>query len=284
MFDKKRLVLCADDFGLSRGVDSAILDLVERGRLSAVSCMVAGSDCAAGGAELARLADRTDIGLHLTLTDLAPLGPLPATMPGGVVPTIGTLIGKALAGRIAYAETKAEIGRQLARFTEIFGRPPDFVDGHQHCHVLPGIRRALIEEVAALTGRGHRMWLRSCAEPFTAIRRRGIEVPKTSFIAFLSRGMGDDARRAGAAANDSFRGVTSFAPEPSFRACMQRFLTGAGSVPLVMCHPAAGGHPADPTDAIMPARLREYAHLGSDAFPADLDAAGIRIGRFFDKG
>lgn len=280
MFDKKGLVLCADDFGLSRGIDVAVVDLVRRGRLSAVSCMVGGSDFEAGAAELAALSDRTDIGLHLTLTDLAPLGAMPKFAPGGEPPTIETLIRRALAGRLDYTEISAEIGRQVDRFVAVIGRPPDFVDGHQHCHVLRTVRRALLDQVRARRRFGARLWIRSCHEPLAEIRRRRIEVPKTAFIALLSRGMAKQARAAGAETNDSFRGVTGFGTRPSFRTAMQRFLAGAGDRPLIMCHPAAPGHPADPTDAIMPARLGEYDYLGGEHFPADLDAAGRRVVRF----
>ena len=45
-------------------------------------------------------------------------------------------------------EIRAEVARQLDRFEAGLGFPPDHIDGHQHVHVLPGIRRALLTEVA----------------------------------------------------------------------------------------------------------------------------------------
>lgn len=288
MFDKKILVLCADDFGLSAGIDAAILDLVRAGRLSAVSCMVGGTDFAAAApaltaaaaepASLAAPAARAEIGLHLTLTDLAPLGPMPKTAPDGRPPTIGALIHRSYTGRVAPAEIAAEVRRQIARFREVVGRPPDFVDGHQHCHVLPAVRRAILEEVRGGAFDRPGFWIRSCEEPIGAIRHRRIEVPKASFIALLSKGLATSARRSGARANDSFRGVTNFRPDPPFREAFRAFLTGPGRHPLVMCHPAFDGWPPDPTDAIMPARLREAAYLTGPDFATDLDAAGVRIG------
>src|SRR5881397_1256536 len=74
----RRIWLCADDYGLSPGVNRAIRDLIERGRLNATSVMVVGP--AIGRDEVAALqaavADsaRCAIGLHATLT--APFTPL----------------------------------------------------------------------------------------------------------------------------------------------------------------------------------------------------------------
>ncbi len=36
---KKNIILCADDYGISHSVDRAIIDLLDKNRLSAVSCM-----------------------------------------------------------------------------------------------------------------------------------------------------------------------------------------------------------------------------------------------------
>ena len=74
----KRIWLCADDYGISPGVNSAIRELIARGRLNATSVMVVTS--AIGRDEVARLKEaaaknpRCAIGLHVTLT--APFRPL----------------------------------------------------------------------------------------------------------------------------------------------------------------------------------------------------------------
>src|SRR5260370_6471947 len=74
----RRIWLCADDYGISPGVNRAIRDLIERGRLNATSLMVVGP--AIGRDEVSALAapaansPRCAIGLHATLT--APFRPL----------------------------------------------------------------------------------------------------------------------------------------------------------------------------------------------------------------
>src|ERR1700692_880852 len=74
----RRIWLCADDYGLSPGVNRAVRDLIERGRLNATSVMVVGP--ATGRDEVSALkaaaanSSRCAIGLHVTLT--APFRPL----------------------------------------------------------------------------------------------------------------------------------------------------------------------------------------------------------------
>src|SRR5215472_5417870 len=73
-----RIWLCADDYGIAPGVNTAIRDLIMRGRLNATSVMVvAPSFTRAEARSLAILnsgTPRAAIGLHLTFT--APFRPL----------------------------------------------------------------------------------------------------------------------------------------------------------------------------------------------------------------
>jgi predicted glycoside hydrolase/deacetylase ChbG (UPF0249 family) len=274
----RAIVLCADDFGLSRGIDDGILALAARGRLTATGCMVAGPAFVADAGAVTALADRIDIGLHFALTDLAPLGPIPSLDAEGRAASLGRVLSRSLTGRIDYEEIAAEIGRQLDRFRAVIGRDPDFIDGHQHVHVLPGVRRALF----SLYDRGvldaRRTWLRDCREAPAAIWARGVEAPKTLFIAMLAAGFGRAARARGITVNAGFGGITAFDPA-RFAATFPHFLERLGTRPLVMCHPADPAAAADPSDPIDRARRAEYAHLASDAFERDLAAAGVRLAR-----
>ena len=275
----RSLVLCADDFGYGEEIDEAILALIEAGRLTATGCMVAGDRFRRDAPRLAALSDRADIGLHFTLTELPPLGAIPSLAPDGRPQTLSSVLARALTGRLDYAEIAAEIGRQIGRFREVFGRSPDFVDGHQHVHVLPTVRRALFAAFdEGLLDRAT-TWVRDCHEPLTTIVGRGIEVPKTVFVSLLSAGMAREAAAHGILVNDGFRGVTAFATDRSYRANFRRFLEGAGERPLAMCHPARPGAGAASGDAIAAARHGEWAYFSGDDFPADLAAAGVRLGR-----
>src|SRR4051812_19499937 len=82
------IILCADDFGLSAGVNRAIVDLVEQGKLTAVSCMGLGPAWPDGAKALKGHKEKVDVGLHLTFTYLPPLTERPT---GGRGKTFGTL-------------------------------------------------------------------------------------------------------------------------------------------------------------------------------------------------
>lgn len=273
------LVLCADDFGLSPGIDAAILDLIDRGRLTATTVMAAGPDLAAAAPALAARANRAEIGLHIAFTDLPPLGPLPRLMPEGRPPALGALIKAALLGQIDRIEIAAEVDRQIARFRDLFGRAPDFVDGHQHVHVLPGIRGAILAAFADGRLDPRRTWLRHPAPPARAWRVGGWPRQKALVVVALATGLRRDAARHGVAVNDGFLGYTAFRADGSFGAVIAAQLAAAGPRALAMCHPssAAGDTPFD--DPIAAARLDEFAYLGSDRFADDLRRHGLTLGR-----
>jgi hypothetical protein len=141
------VILCADDYGISPGVSKAILRLVDCGRVSAVSCMMTEPEIQEDLKHLDAHNEHIDIGLHLVLTESAPLSSLsPAS---GLVdasnrmPGLGTLVRRAYCGSLDAAGLEREIRTQIDRFSELTGRFPAFVDGHQHVQQLAGIREAL---------------------------------------------------------------------------------------------------------------------------------------------
>lgn len=277
--ETRPLVLCADDYGLAPGVDAGILELVEAGRLSAVSCMTGSPRWKQAAVRLQPFLERIDAGLHLTLTDQEPLGSAPRLAPGGRLPSLGRLALLLRWNVAARREAAEQLERQLAAFEEALGRPPDFLDGHQHVHVLAGVRDAVVAAAARL-GRRRRAHLRSLREPYGAILRRGGERRKALVLALLGRGLDRRAAAAGVPTNDSFRGATRFEPGPACRDEFRRFLAGGGALPLVMCHPGRVDAELAARDPLTGRREDELAYLGSDAFLEDLAAAGVHLARF----
>ena len=45
---------------------------------------------------------------------------------------------------------EAPVAAQVDRFTRFFGRPPDYLDGHHHCHAAPGLAAEVAEVGRAL--------------------------------------------------------------------------------------------------------------------------------------
>ena len=270
------VILCADDYGLSPGVGEAIRDLIGRGRLTATSCMTVCRFWPEEAPKLKPLADMADVGLHLTLTDQAPLGAMPKLAPTGKLPPLGLLMRKAYAGALDAHEIGAEVDRQVAAFTAAFGAPPAYIDGHQHVHQFPVVREAVLAVLARLPG----AYVRLCGEPRRAIVRRGVAVAKTLLIAELGRGLAAQVRAAGIPANNSFRGVYDFSGKVPFGDLMARFLDTPTGRTLVMVHPGIPDAALRAADPLVDQRAVEYDYLKGDAFADLLAAKRLRLGRF----
>lgn len=271
------IALLADDYGIAPGTSRGIRELIEHGRLSGTSCLMVSPHFAADAPALRPLADKAAIGLHLAFTDFAPLGSLPGLAPQGRLPGLVALIFRAYLGRLDAREIGQEIDRQLDAFERAFGRPPDYVDGHQHVHQLPTIREALVERFRTrLPGS---TVLRVCDERFATIRRRGVQLFRSAVIAAMGAGLRRLADAQGIATNRHFSGVRSFTEREPYRALFQRYVAVAHRGLAIMCHP---GHPDSELRALDPVvgtRADELAYLLSGDFRTDLDAAGVRLGR-----
>src|SRR5437764_13576675 len=121
----RRIWLCADDYGLSPGVNRAIRDLIARGRLNATSVMVVapaiGRDEVAALQDAAASSPRCAIGLHATLT--APFRPLTMHFrptDGGMFLAFPAMLRAGLLRRLDPEIIHAELVVQLAAFKELF--------------------------------------------------------------------------------------------------------------------------------------------------------------------
>jgi predicted glycoside hydrolase/deacetylase ChbG (UPF0249 family) len=273
--ERRPIVLCADDYGMSPGVSRGILDLARAGRISATGSM---TNLPAFRGEAARLREwdgRIGLGLHLTLTAGAPLGPMPRLAPAGRLPPLGRLLRLSLAGGLDGEEVRAEIERQLDAFAQALGRAPDFVDGHQHVHVLPGVRGALLAALAARNLAG-RVWLRDPGDRLRAILARPAG-PKALLVRNLAAGFRSAAARAGFPTNRGFSGFSDFRPGEGFAAGFERAFAALGPAPLVMCHPGHVDEGLRALDPVVESRPAELAYLASDRFAAFLEREGLRL-------
>ena len=258
-----RLILCADDFAFSRGVSETIAALARDGKLNATSCMAIMPGWPVDSQLLTALPEHVQIGLHLTLTGERPLTVMPTLAPAGELPTINALGRLAAGGRAPLAEIAAEVAAQFDAFVAAVGRPPDFVDGHQHAHALPGIRDIVLTLTAE---RAPDAWIRNCRDSLWAMLARPF-VGKAIGSAWHSRGLSAAAAAHGLSVNDSFGGHYDFARD--YASLLPRFLRRPGKLHVVMCHPGAGMRPGDDIAA---ARPREADVLRKSAI-ADMAAA-----------
>ena len=270
------VVLCADDFGLTEGVSRGILDLARMGRLSATSVMAHRPSWPRLAWDLAGFGGHLGVGLHLTLTLGEPLGAMRQFAPVSRLPPFPVVLRRALARQLPTHEIRQEIDRQLDAFEAAFGRPPDFVDGHQHVHVLPGVREPLLAALGARGWRG-RLWLRDPSDQIAAILARRVAAPKALLVAALSLAFRAAASRAGFAVNEGFSGFSSFDPARDVGADFGRFFQHLGPRPVIMCHPGHVEADLHGLDPVVETRAREYAYLASDDFSALIRERAISL-------
>jgi hypothetical protein len=271
--------LCADDFGLTPGVNGAILDLAARGRVSAVSGLVTAPAWRADAARLRGLGAGVDLGLHLAFTEFPPLSGAGTLAPGGRPRGQAGLLAALVAGRISADEVRREIALQIECFADAVGRRPDHVDGHQHAHQFPLLGRLAVEAIAARAP-GWRPWLRVCAERLGRIARRGQGVLDASTAALLGRGLRRRARAAGIATNDGLGGFYDVRRAASYAALFPSFLHAPGTRHLVVCHPGRCADDAERRRPWMACREHEHAFLAGPDFPAACARLGMRVARF----
>jgi len=264
----KTLALCADDFGQSPAIDAGILHLLAMRRLTAVSCLSTGAAWREDAPRLLQAAGAAQIGLHFNLTEGRPLAPaLAAAWPR--FPSLGRLLAAAHLRRLPVGALGDELAAQLAAFSAATGRAPDYLDGHQHVHALPGVRNLVLDAALAL-------------QPPAALRSTsrlaGRGLKRQVIEASGGRTLGRALAARGLRHNSLLLGAYDFRAD--YRPLMQRWLAEAPeSGGLLFCHP--GEAAADPADPIGAARARELAYLGSVAFAQDLAAAGVRLGPAF---
>lgn len=270
-----RIALCADDFALHPAVDDAVLRLAHQGRLGATSCMTTSPRWAESARGLRADAPPTlSTGLHFNLTEGH----------GSAAPTLVAVLRDTYARRLPMADVRERIVRQLDAFEQAMGRAPDFVDGHQHVHQLPGVRDALLDVLVERYG-GDADPSASSPSPMPAVRatvpaRRGWGAGKAGVLAVLG---GWWFRRRldhlGIPHNTGFAGVYGFdAPTPAdYGRHMERWLAGSPDGTLMMCHPATA---IVTGDAIAAQRVVEFDYLSSAAFGDTLARHGVELVRF----
>ena len=273
----RRIWLCADDYGLAEGVNRAIRDLISRGRLNATSVMVVGP--AIGRAEVAALQEaakaspRCAIGLHTTLT--APFRPLTMhfrPLNGGLFLPFPSLLRSGVLRRLDPELIEDEVLAQLAAFKELFGRAPDFVDGHQHAQLFPQVRDGFLRAVKeAAPG----AWVRQGGRRKPLAKR--LVAPKALVLDMLSAQFRKRAAATGIAFNPAFAGAYDFSKAPDFGALMAEFLDGLPDDGLVMCHPGFVDETLRGLDPLTTQREAEHAYLAGDQFPALLAANKVTL-------
>jgi hopanoid biosynthesis associated protein HpnK len=154
----RRLIINADDFGLTAGVNRAIVEAHERGVVTSTTLMANGQ-AFADAAGLARSRPRLGVGCHIVLVDGAPLldrTEIGSLLDGESNPSggprfregIASFGARALLGRLSENEIEAEAAAQIRKL-QAAGIPVTHIDSHKHTHLFPRVLRPLLRAAAS---------------------------------------------------------------------------------------------------------------------------------------
>jgi predicted glycoside hydrolase/deacetylase ChbG (UPF0249 family) len=266
--------LCADDYGISRGVNRGIRELLALGRINCTSVMTIAAAFDQAEAEALAAVEsegkKPAIGLHVTLT--APFRPLSGDFPhqdDGKFCNLTDLMRSAVGRRLEPDAIAAEIAAQIDAFKAAFGRLPDYADGHHHVQLFPQVRDAFLRTVAEKMPQA---WVRQCGRAGLSLTgRKGLVLDLLSF-AFRRK-----ARRLGLRYNPAFAGSYDFKSDADFSRLFPHFLNKMPDGGVVMCHPGFVDPELKKLDPLTTLREREYAYFKGDRFLRSMERRGVRL-------
>jgi predicted glycoside hydrolase/deacetylase ChbG (UPF0249 family) len=143
-----RLIVNADDFGLTAGVNRAILELHQAGVLTSTTLM-ARAGATSEAIELALAHPSLGVGCHIVLVDGKPVLPpqsvssLIDTGTGRLHTKLGPFLQRLFTGRIRDSEIEAEASAQIA-LLQSRGLRLTHIDTHKHTHMFPAVLRPVL--------------------------------------------------------------------------------------------------------------------------------------------
>jgi chitin disaccharide deacetylase len=281
---KPRLIVTADDFGMSLEVNEAVEQAHREGILTCASLVVAG-DAAEDAVRRARRMPGLGVGLHLAI-----FGAKASAQGRSIVAPDGVNLGYSpvLAGSAIMVTpggrkaARREIAAQFEAYRET-GLELGHLDGHWHCHQHPVVLAQALEIGVPLGLKA----VRVPYEPFGFSRRvagtgnGGARLAHAVFGLPLTLTMRLQAKAAGVAANDRFFGKTDdgFISEHLLLSMLEHLPPGVTELGL---HPATetwGGEHAPPPHW---QQAEELAALTSPRVRAAVEARGIVLQRWAD--
>ena len=204
----RHLVVNADDFGISRGVNRGIVEAHRAGLVTSASLM-ANLPAAEDALTRAAICPDLGLGLHLTLTAGRPLCPpeqVPTLVdPDGRLLVLGTLLARLSLGTVRADDLRRELAAQV-EWALRRGIRPDHFDSHHHVHVHPRVAPIVIA-----LAREHRIgWVRCPVEGGPSPSVLALppkDAARTVAISTLGMVTRVLVRRAGLRTTRHFRGI-----------------------------------------------------------------------------
>lgn len=259
----KRLIINADDFGMTEGINRAIADCHRQGVVTSTTLLVNG-EAVDSARELAAATPSLGVGLHLNLTSGAPT--LPAESVSSLLGGDGLFPGanKALARLSMGAVNRQELDREIAAQVEALrslGLDPTHVDSHHHIHAHPVVGAAVARVCPRLgisKARGFRL------------RPRSLKAAAIRLAAAMSRG------RGGLRSPDRFAGIEVMG-ERDVADYLRRALQAGGDSLEYMCHPGYADEQLYRISSYNSLRQVELEALRSVAVVGVIEAAGVEL-------
>src|SRR5207247_6497074 len=273
----KKLIINADDFGISRGVNIGIIEAAEAGVVTSASMIV---NLPSFADALDRVVSRASplpslsLGIHLNLTLGRPLTDAPSLTRSKTDDfyALPALVARASLGRLDGAELLRECQAQIDRMIEA-GFTPTHLGSHRHIHIHPAIFPA-VSTAAASRGISR---VRVLCEPLGFDAREWRAALKKAGLLFCARLSGVTSACGGA---DRFVGISlhggkSFASR--LFALIPRFPAGTTEL---MVHPGYADASLAEQDSYTAKRETELRVLCSREFRDLLDRCGVRLTSF----
>lgn len=189
---KRQLIINADDFGLTSGVNRSILSLAANGALTSTTLMATGNAFHEAVQHASRQTS-LGVGCHVVLVDGRPAAPPEQVnsllaKQGEFRPSLGNFVRDLLLGRIREGEIEAEAFAQIQRVQRA-GLAVTHVDTHKHTHMFPAVLRPLLRAaqrcgIAAIRNPFEPDWAIHATPGAPALRRMEVRMLRTQRAAF----------------------------------------------------------------------------------------------------
>ncbi len=238
------LVVVADDFGIGPETSRGILEVAAEGKVTGTVLMV-NSPYAEDAVRAWRTAGvPLEVGWHPVLTQDPPVaspGLIPSLLgPDGCLWPLGNFLSRLYLHRLRPAEIEVELRVQYRRFIDLMGRPPTFVNSHQHVALFPPVGTILLDVLADARPLPY---LRRIREPWSMLARIPGARIKRSVLNWQGRRLARKQDKRGFPGAEWLAGITdpAYVADPEF---YRRWLARIpGRIVELACHP--GYH--DPT-------------------------------------
>jgi predicted glycoside hydrolase/deacetylase ChbG (UPF0249 family) len=282
---EKRLIINADDYGLSRGITDGILLTHQKGILTSTSLMV---NQPATEYAISRVAEvpKLGIGIHLNLTQGTPVlaaDQIPSLVnESGQFYSCGELAGKLLRFQVAPREIESEFRAQI-RAMKAYGLIPTHADSHHRIHMYPSAARAfhhavLSEGISRARAPRKRYWPTSDRWGGPHIGPLYRRVAAKSYLEFLQSVVFRDLQLpdAGVTFHPSYSGKLSILPQ-AWQNTLEHLPGGSYEM---WCHPGFLEEGFSDSDSIANQRQIEIGILTDKTLRDVADRRNIRLINF----